>query len=164
MSGRNCWFRTRSPQPSSPGRITVWPRLLTGKSSVTPWSSARTRICQMFRFMFSLFLAPWFVFGPFSLGANTLAASEKKVAILTRLPVRLFGACCWAINDRGKDTQHPERESGDGVFDVHGRVGNNVRNSRDQEKDPRSHTHQKQQDAPPEKCLLFHEQRSPLLT
>src|SRR5260370_27042039 len=30
-------------QCSSLGRITVWPRLLTGKSSVTPWSNANTR-------------------------------------------------------------------------------------------------------------------------
>src|SRR5256714_2637211 len=30
-------------QPSSRGRITVCPRLLTGKSSVTPWSNANTR-------------------------------------------------------------------------------------------------------------------------
>src|SRR3989441_12531247 len=30
-------------QPSSLGRITVCPRLLTGNSSVTPWSNANTR-------------------------------------------------------------------------------------------------------------------------
>src|ERR1700712_3142923 len=27
-------------QPKRPGRMTAWPRLLTGKSSVTPWISA----------------------------------------------------------------------------------------------------------------------------
>src|SRR6202521_5958406 len=30
-------------QPSSFGRMTIWPRLLTGKSSVTPCSNANTR-------------------------------------------------------------------------------------------------------------------------
>src|SRR3982074_1217990 len=30
-------------QPSRLGRITVWPRLLTGNSSVMPWSNANTR-------------------------------------------------------------------------------------------------------------------------
>src|SRR5713101_2993610 len=88
---------------------------------------------------------------------------ENKVAIPTRRKQRLFSACCWAIDDRGKHTQHTERESGDGVFDMHGRVGNNVRNARDQEEDPRGHTHQKQQHATPEKRLLIHEERSPFV-
>src|SRR5258708_16130838 len=149
---------------SNPGTMTVWPRLLMGKSSVTPWSRASTSICQMFRFMFFLFLAIRFWRAPFSRKPRACPLREQKVAIPVRLQMRLFTACSWAIADRGKDPQHPDRASSDGVFDMHVRVGNNVRNSGDQEKDPRSYTHQKQQDAPPENGLLLHEQRAPLLT
>src|SRR5260370_42336589 len=34
---------------SRPGRITVWPRLLMGKSSVNPGNSDRAMVCQIFR-------------------------------------------------------------------------------------------------------------------
>src|SRR5712672_1540337 len=40
-----------SAQPSRPVRITVWPRLLIGNSSVTPCSSARIIACQILRFI-----------------------------------------------------------------------------------------------------------------
>src|SRR2546421_253983 len=33
-------------QPRRRGRITLWPRLETGKSSETPWSRPRTTACQ----------------------------------------------------------------------------------------------------------------------
>src|SRR5437660_4646061 len=42
---------TRSPQPKSPGRITVCPRLLIGNNSVTPCNRARTNVCQMLIFI-----------------------------------------------------------------------------------------------------------------
>ena len=90
------------------------------------------------------FLSARFWATPFSRKPRACPLREQKVAIPIRPQMRLLSACCWAIDDRGKDAQHPERESGDGMFDMHGRVGNNVRNTRDQEKDPRSHTHQKQ--------------------
>src|ERR1700693_605023 len=41
----------RFPQPNSPGMITEWPRLLIGKSSVTPWSTGKKVICQIFKFI-----------------------------------------------------------------------------------------------------------------
>src|SRR5216684_3416054 len=34
---------------SRPGRITVWPRLLMGNSSVNPCNSDRAMVCQIFR-------------------------------------------------------------------------------------------------------------------
>src|ERR671937_715857 len=33
-------------QPRRRGRMTLWPRLETGKSSETPWSRPRTTACQ----------------------------------------------------------------------------------------------------------------------
>jgi hypothetical protein len=76
---------------------------------------------------------------------------------------RLTGVGLWAINDGGQDAQYPKREKGNGVFDVHARVSNDVRNARDQEKDSRSHTNEKEEYATPEKSLLIHEQRSPFV-
>src|SRR5882672_5132874 len=42
-NGRNSGERWSIDQPNNAGRITAWPRLLIGKSSVTPWSMARAK-------------------------------------------------------------------------------------------------------------------------
>src|SRR6266568_889664 len=57
-----------SAQPSSPVRITVWPRLLMGNNSVTPCSNARTIACQIFRFI----LHPLLAVGIFSSIINSI--------------------------------------------------------------------------------------------
>src|SRR5439155_19688333 len=78
------------PQPKSAGKMTVWPRLLIGNSSVTPCNRDRKVICHRFsidKLSFQLSIVIMFALEQFELcirlcevGVAIFSSKEVKVA------------------------------------------------------------------------------------